>query len=518
MSVAAGEHLRAPGRQSRRPLVITSLVFGAALILIAVAVAVGSGLRLAAVPLALLVFVVALHERLFAWHSLLALTILVILFVPIGRYTLPASLPFELELYRVVIAAVAAGWLASLLIDPRVRLRKSAMDAPIAAFLVAIMLSIVLNLSRVESVSSFFDKAIMFFASFFVTYYMVVGLARRPREIDFLVRTLVTGGAVLGAFAIIESRTGFHPFNHLKSVMPFLDYHQTQINVTDVERGGNLRVYASAQHPIALGAAFAVLFPLAVYLCQTTKKRRWWLATLMILFGLLAAQSRTAILMLFAIGVVYVVFYGKEMRRHWPILLPALAVIHVMLPGTLGTVKDSFFPKEGLVASQANRPVGSGRVATFGPALRSEFLPNPILGEGFATRVTRPTPEVPIPNGPILDDQWLGLLLQTGVVGTLAFLWLFVRAMRRMGGAAKGDPTVRKGLLVATTASVVGYGVGMFTYDSFSFIQVTFLFFIVFGLGAATMNTSSADWEQFGRQRARPDRQSDRARRQPTLA
>src|SRR5262245_43442273 len=115
MSVAAGEHLRAPGRQSRRPLVITSLVFGGALILIAVAVAVGSGLRLAAVPLALVVFVVALHERLFAWHSLLALTILVILFVPIGRYTLPASLPFELELYRVVIAAVAAGWLASLL-------------------------------------------------------------------------------------------------------------------------------------------------------------------------------------------------------------------------------------------------------------------------------------------------------------------------------------------------------------------------------------------------------------------
>jgi hypothetical protein len=50
-------------------------------------------------------------------------------------------------------------------------------------------------------------------------------------------------------------------------------------------------------------------------------------------------------------------------------------------------------------------------------------------------------------------------------------------------------------MLAASAASVTAYGVGMFTYDSFSFIQVTFLFFIVLGLGVATLLTSRADWE-----------------------
>ena len=114
-----------------------------------------------------------------------------ILFVPIGRYTLPAELPFQLELYRVVIALVAVAWLSSLLIDPRTRLRSSGTEAPVAAFLIAILMSILFNLPRVESVSSFFDKSITFFLSFFVVFYIVVSLVRRPREIDFLVRILV---------------------------------------------------------------------------------------------------------------------------------------------------------------------------------------------------------------------------------------------------------------------------------------------------------------------------------------
>ena len=126
---------------------------------------------------------------------------------------------------------------------------------------------------------------------------------------------------------------------------------------------------------------------------------------------------------------------------------------------------------------------------------RTEFLPNPILGEGFATRITG-ADAVTVGNpAPITDDQWLSLLLQTGVAGALAFLWLIARAVRRMGGAAKRDPTARGWLLAATTASVTAYGVGMLTFDSFSFIQVTFLFFIVLALGMATWLTSTVDWE-----------------------
>jgi O-antigen ligase len=200
--------------------------------------------------------------------------------------------------------------------------------------------------------------------------------------------------------------------------------------------------------------------------------------------------------MLLAIGIVYILLRPQQMKRFWPAIIPTLIIIHFALPGTLGTIKESFFPQGGIVAQQKNANVGSGRLATLGPALHSEFTPNPILGEGFGTRVTTPDPVLAQPNGPILDDEWLGVLLEIGVVGTLALVWLFVRSLRRMGKAAKNDFSPRGWLLAATTAGVAGYGLGMFTYDAFSFIQVTFLLFIVLGIGAAALLWPSEQWER----------------------
>jgi hypothetical protein len=192
--------------------------------------------------------------------------------------------------------------------------------------------------------------------------------------------------------------------------------------------------------------------------------------------------------------VVYAVLRGREAKRLWPALVLALLAAYITVPGTIGAIKDAFFPKGGLVAQQTYAPVGSGRLATLGPALDREFT-HPILGEGFGTRVTKADSVVPVPNGPILDDQWLGVLLETGVVGTFALTWLFLRSVRWMGAAAKRDTSPRGWLLAGTTASAAGYAVGMFFYDSFSFIQVTFLLLIVLGVGAAAALSSRAEWE-----------------------
>ncbi len=54
---------------------------------------------------------------LFRWSTLLGLLVLVILFIPIHRYTLPGSLPFDLEPYRVLVAVICLLWLAAILVD-----------------------------------------------------------------------------------------------------------------------------------------------------------------------------------------------------------------------------------------------------------------------------------------------------------------------------------------------------------------------------------------------------------------
>ena len=202
-------------------------------------------------------------------------------------------------------------------------------------------------------------------------------------------------------------------------------------------------------------------------------------------------------MMLGVVLVVYLLLRPVSVRRLWPAIIPALVVIHFALPGTLGSIKESFFPKTGLISQVKGTHVGAGRLTTLGPALDTEFTPNPILGEGFGSRMTaKKVPGQPAPNGPILDDGWLGVLLETGVVGTFGLLWIFVAAIRRMGRAAKADLSPRGWLLVATTASVAAYGVGMFTYDALSFIQVTFCLFIILGIGIAALLSRQLEWTE----------------------
>ena len=55
--------------------------------------------------------------------------ILVILFIPIRRYSLPGNLPFELEPYRLLVMLLLVGWGASLLVDPRIRFRRTGSKA-----------------------------------------------------------------------------------------------------------------------------------------------------------------------------------------------------------------------------------------------------------------------------------------------------------------------------------------------------------------------------------------------------
>ena len=59
------------------------------------------------------------------WPRSIAALILVILFIPIRRYTLPVNLPFQLEPYRLPRRAARRRLgFASLLVDPRTRLRR----------------------------------------------------------------------------------------------------------------------------------------------------------------------------------------------------------------------------------------------------------------------------------------------------------------------------------------------------------------------------------------------------------
>jgi O-antigen ligase len=473
---------------ARRGTPLAVLIGG--ILLLALAAVSGHGAKQLGPLVAVLAIFTVWQRSILRWHSLVALILLVVLFVPIGRYKLPGSLPFNLELYRVVVALVVTIWLASLLIDRRVRLRRTPFDAPLLLLAACIIVSEIVNPNRVNPYSSFVAKTLTFYLSFWLVYYVTATTIRSRDSVSFLLKLLAFGGSLIGLFAVIEQRTGFNIFDHLHSVLPILTFDP--LFTDTLRRGGNLRVLGPSEHPIALGAMLIMILPLTVYFARTST-RRWWFGAALIVLGSLASGSRTAITMLVAEIVIFLRLKPKETKRLWPLCVPAIVVVHAFLPGAIGTFRAAFFPKGGIIAEQSqlasneNAQLAGGRIRQLRPMI-AEAGHHPLFGEGLGTRITGFDVPLAIRNAPILDNQWLNNLLDVGYVGLFLWLWLFVRAIRRLMRESRNardddDAWLFAGLAAAMTA----FPIGMLTFDAYGFTQVFFVFWILLGLSAAML-------------------------------
>lgn len=465
----------------RAPAAATLVLAGAALSLLTAGVIGASpALVVAAVVLLVAAPITLVHSV--PWRVAISALVLLIVFVPIKQYAFKTGLPFQLEPYRVFVAVLLGAWVACLLVDQRLRFRKTGLEAPILLIAATAGGSVLANPARAADLQPEVLKSLSFLASFFLVLFLVATVTRSARDVNAILKALISGMAVIGLLAVVESRTGLSPFGRLNDVLPVL--HESTDE--DLTRGGNTRAEGPAGHPIALSAALVLSVPVAFYLASTAKEKRlwWWLAVGATSIGALATLSRTGVMMLVAVALVYVLLRPRETLRFWPALIPFPAVIHFALPGTLGGLRASFFPEGGVIAEQRNPAescTSSGRIADIGPTL-DEVARQPLLGIGHGTRIV--TGENV--NACILDNQWLATLLETGIIGLVAWVWFLTRFCRLLGGAAArrdrdGD------LCVALVAAVAAYATGMLTFDAFSFVQVTIILFLLMGVGASVL-------------------------------
>jgi O-antigen ligase len=459
-----------------------------------------SAFSLAAVALLLLLAGLLAWRPVYSWTAVVGTLLVVIVLIPIKRFEFGVNLPFQLEPYRLALAGIVAIWLLSLLTDPQVRLRAGPLHMAVAAVAVTTVLSVVANLERVKAVETVALKANIFFASYIVLFVLLASVITDRASVRKLVKVLVIGGTAVAVLAVLEPRLGYNPYDAVLSRAPLL----VQSGTVLVEEGRGPRAAGPAQHPIALGAALVMLVPLALYLAWTTGRKRWWFAAFVMTAAGFATLSRTTIVMLATVAAVFLWLRRRETMRAAPLALVLLVGIHFMVPGALGAMKAIFFPPSGLVAEHSNAwavisrddPTWcsyTGRLTDLGPSLR-QAADRPFLGYGFGTRVTVDDPATGVPaNACVLDNQWLGTLLDLGLAGLLAWIWLFVRFIR--GGSARSrtadDDTAW--LLTALVAALTAFGVGMFLFDAFSFIQVMLLAFVLLALGSVVLRVSEGE-------------------------
>ena len=284
-------------------------------------------------------------------------------------------------------------------------------------------------------------------------------------RLDMLLRRLVLLGSFVAALGLVQFNTGRIYTNYLK--LPGLVQNSDIVGVS--VREGFARPSSTAVSPIEFGVAMCMLLPFTLHYALNHRSGSKWrrfapLALLAVAIPI--SVSRSALIC--AIVGLLLMLPAMTVRARFGTLLgvgATLGIVFVTVPGMLGALTNLFtgISDDGSAASR-----------TGSYTLAFEFISRaPVFGRGFFTFM---------PEYRILDNQYLGSLIELGVVGLFAFLALLATGavLAQKAKGLSSDPGTRL-LAQALFASLAAGAAGFAFFDGFGFPMVGQLIFLILG-------------------------------------
>jgi O-antigen ligase len=244
------------------------------------------------------------------------------------------------------------------------------------------------------------------------------------------------------------------------------------------ERAGLRRVVATASHPIEFGVVLAMVLPIALHLALTAaedEKRVRWLCLGVIGFAVPLSLARSAILgVLCGTLMLWCGWAWPRKKTALKVTLVYLLLMRLLVDGLLGTIR-------GMFVNMFNDPSYTGRTMDYAQ-VGQMFGDKPWFGWGLGTF----DPRIYF----YLDNQYLGTLIETGLIGLVAMSLLFLiglftaRSVYRMCKLAGLTRLGELGRALAASMFVVI--TSFITFDALAFRMVAGVLFVLLGLiGAA---------------------------------
>lgn len=295
------------------------------------------------------------------------------------------------------------------------------------------------------------------------------GIPSRRRLDDFLWRLAVAGGlmAALGLFQFGTKQSWVD-----KITVPGLTATNSGAAFF---RDGLLRPNGTAIHPIEYGALLSMLLPVSLHAAFHFKSKPFlvrWAPTALIAAVIVLSSSRTAYLTSAVSLVICFIGWVPRQRRIF-LMLAALGVgsVSVAAPRVLREIMNLF-------AGVSQDPSIASRTDSYGLAW-AFFAQHPAFGRGLGTF---------LPKYRIFDNQYLGLLVSAGLVGTTALIVLALSAINSLIRLYRASRlTIDKDLAISLVGALVAGFMSLAFFDAFAFPMTMGTVFLVLGVaGSAT--------------------------------
>jgi polysaccharide biosynthesis protein PslJ len=292
------------------------------------------------------------------------------------------------------------------------------------------------------------------------------GILTRER-LDAVLRCLVLATGFLASLGIAQFFTGFD----LGPIFQQIPGLQPNTSLTFVlQRSAFHRVSGTALHPIEFGVILAMVLPLAAHYAMRARPGRrllHWGVVVLIGLGIPLSVSRSAFLGVAAAGVMLMISWSWRQRAATLAIAGGFLVLFsAAVPHLLGSIYNLTI-NAGTDPSITHRTNDYSLVGTF-------ISQQPIFGQGFNTFVPS--------RFFLLDNQYLGALIEIGIVGTLVLIVFILTALFTARGARlRSQDEVTRELAQALASSAAVALVTFAAFDALGFFMVTGIMFLIFG-------------------------------------
>ena len=293
-----------------------------------------------------------------------------------------------------------------------------------------------------------------------------------------VLRRQVFGATAVALLGITEFISGINAINYIR--VPGL---VAQAPVTDLlVRGGLRRVYSTTSHPIEFGAVVVMTIPFALHQARFSspdKRVLRWLQVAVLVVAAPLSVSRTAILALIVVAIVLIPSWSRKERQIAYIFIAAgFMAFLALLPSLITTIAN-------LVINISSDSSAQSRTKAIAMSW-SYISQHPWLGRGFSTFL----PQTYF----FTDDQYVKSTIETGFIGLLALLMLFVAGWAIAQSARRGAADAEgRHLGQCLAASVAAAAISFSNYDALSFPMASGLTFLLLGCCGAYWRLSSRD-------------------------